>query len=107
MKIPDASQLKLFIPPLPFLAVDFLIVMASYAAGLLLKFDGNVPGESWRWFLWAVPIIAVAYLFANLVFGVYRTAWQYGSIMDAFYLALSGTVVTLLAFGIHALLEHR
>src|SRR4030043_2003951 len=105
MKIRDASQLSLFIRALPFLAVDFLIVMASYAAGLLLKFDGNVPGEAWRWFLWAVPIIAVAYLFANLVFGVYRTAWPYGSIMDAFYLGLSVTVATLLAFGINAMLE--
>src|SRR4030042_302768 len=107
MKIPDASQLKLLIRALPSLLVDFLIVMGSYAAGLLLKFAGNVPGESWRGFLWAVPIIAVAYLFANLVFGVYRTAWQYGSIMDAFYLGLSVTVVTLLAFGINAMLEHR
>jgi len=107
MKIRDASQFSLFIRALPFLFVDFLIVMGSYAAGLLLKFDGNVPGESWRWFLWAVPIVAVAYLFANLVFGVYRTAWQYGSIMDAFYLGLSVTLVTLLAFGINAMLGHR
>ena len=62
------------------------------------------PGIGW---FWAVPIIAVAYLFANLVFGVYRTAWQYGSIMDVFYLGLSVTLVTLLVFGVNAMLGHR
>jgi len=107
MKIRDASQLKLLFRSLPFLAIDFVIVMASYAAGLLLKFDGNVPGESWSWWFWAVPVIAVAYLFANLVFGVYRTAWQYGSVQDVFYLGLSVTLVTLLAFGINAMLGNR
>jgi FlaA1/EpsC-like NDP-sugar epimerase len=103
----DLSQIKLAIRALPFLAIDFLIVMAAYAAGLALRFDSNVPGESWRWFFWAVPLIAVAYLFGNLVFGVYRTAWQYGGITDAFYLGLSVSLVTLLAFGINAMLEHR
>jgi len=103
----DLSQIKLFVRALPFLAIDFLIVMAAYAAGLLLRFDGNVPGESWDWFFWAVPLIGVAYLFSNLVFGVYRTAWQYGGLTDAFYLGLAVSLVTLLAFGINAMLEHR
>jgi FlaA1/EpsC-like NDP-sugar epimerase len=54
-----------------------------------------------------VPIIAVAYLLANMVFGVYRTAWQYGSIMDAVYLGLSVTLVTVAVFGVNAMLGHR
>ncbi len=107
MKMRRGSPLDLFIRALPFLAIDFLIVMGSYAVGLALRFDGNVPRESWHWFSWGVPIIALAYLLGNLVFGVYRTAWQYGSVMDAFYLGLSVSLVTLLAFGINAMLEHR
>ncbi|MDI6857854.1 MAG: nucleoside-diphosphate sugar epimerase/dehydratase [Dehalococcoidia bacterium] len=103
----DLSQIRLFVRALPFLAIDFLIVMAAYAAGLALRFDGNVPEESWNWFFWAVPLIGVAYLFSNLVFGVYRTAWQYGGLTDAFYLGLAVSLVTLLAFGINAMLEHR
>lgn len=103
----DLSQVRLFVRALPFLAIDFLIVMAAYAAGLALRFDGNVPDESWHWFLWAVPLIGVAYLFSNLVFGVYRTAWRYGGLTDAFYLGLAVSLVTLLAFGINAMLEHR
>jgi FlaA1/EpsC-like NDP-sugar epimerase len=107
MRMLTASQPRQLFRALPFLAVDFLIVMGSYTAGLLLRFDAHVPKESWNWLFWAVPIVAVAYLFSNLVFGVYRTAWQYGSIVDAFYLGLSVSLVTLVVFGVNAMLHHR
>ena len=103
----NASQLKLFVRALPALAVDFCIVMGSYAAGLLLRFDAHVPRESWTWLFWAVPVIAVAYVFGNLLFGVYRTAWQYGSLVDAFTLAVSVSLVTLAVLGVNAMLHHR
>jgi FlaA1/EpsC-like NDP-sugar epimerase len=107
MKMLPSNQLKLIVRSLPALAIDFIIVMVSYAAALLLRFDAHVPRESWHWLLWAVPIIAVAYLLSNMVFGVYRTAWQYGSIMDAVYLGVSVTLVTLVVFGVNAMLGHR
>ncbi len=107
MTMLPSNQLRLFVRALPALAVDFVIVILSYAAALLLRFDAHVPGESWHWLLWAVPIIAVAYVLANMVFGVYRTAWKYGSIMDAFYLGLAVTLVTLAVFGVNAMLGHR
>ena len=81
--------------------------MGSYAAALALRFDANVPGESWRWLSFAVPLIALGYIFANIVFGVYRTAWQYGSVVDVFNLGLAVSVVTVLAFGVNVMLEHR
>ncbi len=101
------SELRLFVRALPALAIDFVIVMGSYAAGLLLRFDAHVPRESWHWFLWAVPVIAAAYLLSNLVFGVYRTVWRYGGTVDAIYLALSVSLVTIGVFGVNAMLRHR
>ncbi len=92
---------------LPALGTDAVIVLGSYAAALALRFDGNVPRESWHWFAWAVPLIALGYIFANAVFGVYRTAWQYGSIPDAVYLGVAVSLVTLVAFGVNLMLEHR
>src|SRR3990172_4773310 len=74
---------------LPAIGTDAVIVLASYALALALRFDGSVPRESWAWFAWAVPLIALGYIFANTVFGVYRTAWQYGSTLDAIYLGLA------------------
>src|SRR3990170_1649761 len=92
---------------LPALGTDAVIVLGSYAAALVLRFDGSVPRESWHWFAWAVPLIALGYIFANAVFGVYRTAWQYGSIPDAFYLGVAVSAVTVIAFGVNLMLEHR
>ncbi len=107
MKLLPSDQLRLFVRALPALAVDFFIVMGSYAAGLLLRFDAHVPRESWHWLFWAVPIVAAAYLLSNLVFGVYRTVWRYGGMVDAIYLAVSVSLVTLAVFGVNAMLHHR
>jgi len=92
---------------LPAIGTDAAIVLGSYALALALRFDGNVPSESWAWFSWAVPIIALGYIFANTVFGVYRTAWQYGGTLDAVYLGLAVILVTVVAFGVNLTLEHR
>ena len=92
---------------LPAIGTDAVIVLASYALALALRFDGSVPRESWAWFAWAVPLIALGYIFANTVFGVYRTAWQYGSTLDAIYLGLAVSLVTVIAFGVNRMLENR
>ncbi len=92
---------------LPAIGTDAVIVLASYALALALRFDGSVPRESWTWFSWAVPLIALGYIFANAVFGVYRTAWQYGGTLDAVYLGLGVSLVTIIAFVVNWTLEHR
>ncbi len=107
MNPPTASRASQLLRIAPSLLVDFLIVLGSYAAALALRFDANVPAESWHWFSFAVPLIALGYIFANIVFGVYRTAWQYGSVVDAFNLGLAVSLVTVLAFGVNIMLEHR
>jgi FlaA1/EpsC-like NDP-sugar epimerase len=92
---------------LPAIGTDAVIVLASYALALALRFDGNVPGESWAWYAWAVPLIALAYIFANTVFGVYRTAWQYGGTLEAVYLGLAVSIVSVAALGVNRMLENR
>src|SRR5262249_14021983 len=81
--------------------------LASYALALSLKFDGDVPSESWRQLAWAGPLIAFAYILAYQAFGVYRTAWQYGSVRDAVYLAGAVAVVTTGILCVNVLLPHR
>lgn len=93
-----------FIAPL---ILDVTIVIVSYALALSLKFDGNVPGESWRQLAWAGPLIALAYILAYQTFGVYRTAWQYGGVRDALVLALAVAVVTAAVLAVNLLLPKR
>ncbi|HEX5367823.1 MAG TPA: nucleoside-diphosphate sugar epimerase/dehydratase [Dehalococcoidia bacterium] len=89
------------------LLLDVGIVIAAYALGLELKFDGAVPNESWRTLAWAGPLIAFAYLLTYQALGVYETAWQYGSLRDAVLLATGVTLVTASVLIINALLPHR
>jgi FlaA1/EpsC-like NDP-sugar epimerase len=91
------------------LALDVGIVIGAYALALELKFDGEggVPQESWRTLLWAGPLIALAYLLTYQALGVYRTAWQYGSLRDAVMLVVSVALVTAAILIINALLPKR
>jgi hypothetical protein len=87
--------------------LDIAIVLGSYALALSLKFDGDVPGESWRQLAWAGPLIALAYILAYQVLGVYRTAWQYGSVRDALLLFGAVAIVTAGILTVNALLPKR
>ncbi|MGB2693637.1 MAG: nucleoside-diphosphate sugar epimerase/dehydratase [Dehalococcoidia bacterium] len=102
-RIPMGRALRL----LPVLALDALLVVASYAATLALKFDGDVPRESMVFFGRVVAVIVLAYLVGNYFFGIYRTAWQYASIGDAISLASAVGLVSIVLLGINVFLNPR
>ncbi len=89
------------------LGLDVAIVLGSYALALTLKFDGDVPSESWGQLVWAGPLIAIAYILSYQVLGVYRTAWQYGSVRDALLLFGAVAIVTAGILTVNALLPKR
>jgi FlaA1/EpsC-like NDP-sugar epimerase len=88
-------------------ALDAVIVLAALIAGLLLRFDGDIPRASLEFTLWAFPLIAAGYIGANLYFGVYRTVWTYASIADALNVLRSVLIVTAIIFVASLLLEER
>ncbi len=87
--------------------LDIAIVLIAYTIALSLKFDGDVPGESWRTLAWAGPLIGFAYILSYQALGVYRTAWQYGSLRDAVLLAVGVTVVTAAILMVQVMLPKR
>jgi len=89
------------------LIFDIAIVLIAYTIALSLKFDGEVPSQSWRTLAWAGPLIGFAYILAYQAFGVYRTAWQYGSLRDALLLAVAVAAVTAGILVVNALLPKR
>jgi FlaA1/EpsC-like NDP-sugar epimerase len=89
------------------LILDIVIVLLAYTIALSLKFDGDVPGESWRTLAWAGPLIGFAYILSYQALGVYRTAWQYGSLRDAVMLAVGVTLVTAAILIVQVMLPHR
>ncbi|MCH8849604.1 MAG: polysaccharide biosynthesis protein [Chloroflexi bacterium] len=92
---------------IPVLALDALLVVASYAAALGLKFDGDVPRESMVFFGQVVAVIVLAYLAGNYFFGIYRTAWQYASVADAMSLASAVGLVSIVLIGVNVFLTPR
>lgn len=76
------------------LGIDAAIVVGGYYVGLLLRFDGSIPPESRETFIMVIPAIVAGYLLINFVFGVYRTAWQYGGVGDVLALGRSVLLVT-------------
>jgi FlaA1/EpsC-like NDP-sugar epimerase len=92
---------------LPVLALDALLIVASYAAALALRFDGDVPRESMVFFGQVIAVIVLAYVAGNYFFGIYRTAWQYAGLADAVNLASSVGLVSILLLGINVFLTPR
>jgi FlaA1/EpsC-like NDP-sugar epimerase len=87
--------------------LDLGVVAAAYAAALLLRFDGEVPNQSWSFALAVVPLIGILFVVANVAFGVYRVVWAYGSIGDILALFRPIVLATAIVFGTNYWLNDR
>ena len=87
--------------------LDVVVVAVAYAAAMMLRFEGSIPGASTEIALWAVPLIGIGFVAANIVFGVYRTVWAYGGIGDILTLFRPIVAVTVIAFMVAALPDQR
>lgn len=86
---------------------DALVIAAAYGAALLLRFDGDIPSRNAEFTAQVMPAIIVAYVAANVVFGVYRTVWAYGGIGDILNLFRPVLLVTVGAFAINFWMHER
>lgn len=89
------------------IVLDVLVVAAAYACALLLRFDGDVPRANTEFIAKLFPLLAAGYVIGNLLFGVYRTVWAYGSLGDIMSLLRPVVLVTAIIFGINFWLDER
>lgn len=89
------------------MVLDVLVVALAYAAALLLRFDAEVPRQNSEFVLAIFPLIAAVYVVMNLIFGVYRTVWSYGSLGDILALLRPVVLATLLIFGVNFWVNER
>ena len=87
--------------------LDILVVAGAYACALLLRFDGDVPRSNTEFVAKLFPLLAASYVVGNLLFGVYRTVWAYGSLGDIMGLFRPVVLVTAIIFGINFWLDER
>lgn len=64
-------------------ALDSLLLAASYAVVLLLRFDGSVPGTIWSRFGSWLPAAIVVSVLVVWTFGLYGQVWRHASAQEA------------------------
>ena len=89
------------------IALDVAVLAAALAAGLLLRFDGDVPRRSVEFSIQVFPLLVLAFVMANALFGVYRTVWNYASVGDVLNLFRANAFVTAVLFFGSLLLTDR
>ncbi|MGE3073817.1 MAG: polysaccharide biosynthesis protein [Dehalococcoidia bacterium] len=83
------------------MVLDVMVIALAYAAALLLRFDAEVPHQNSRFVFEIFPLIAAVYIVANIVFGVYRTMWAYGSLGDILALFRPVLFATVVIFAVN------
>src|SRR5262249_3804108 len=63
-----------------------LIVLATYAA-FLARFDADIPAIVAHAFVWGLPFVLAAYVFAFLWLGTFRSIWRFAGVEDFWQLA--------------------
>jgi len=63
--------------------LDSLLLAASYAVVLLLRFDGSVPSVLWGRFGWWLPVAVSVNLAMLWSFGLYGQIWRHASAQEA------------------------
>ncbi|HMV83218.1 MAG TPA: nucleoside-diphosphate sugar epimerase/dehydratase [Blastocatellia bacterium] len=76
------------------MAIDALIVLASFVLAHALRFDGWPPGVDGQRMIFALPYVVVLHLIVNNLMGLYRRVWRYVSIPDAIHLACAVGVIS-------------
>ncbi|MGH2808974.1 MAG: hypothetical protein ACRDKT_17050, partial [Actinomycetota bacterium] len=67
----------------PLIVLDLAVVLASYLAILVLRFDGEVPSRYWGGFWGFLPAVMLVHFLANYLFELYGQMWRYASVQEA------------------------
>src|SRR5262245_27183921 len=74
--------------------LDAAIVALSCMVAYLMRFEGAVPTGFFRQMLVLVPVLALARVLLNYVFGLYRVVWRYVGLHEALKFAQSVAIIS-------------
>ena len=77
--------------------LDTIIILFSFLASFLLRFDFEIPNSIWLQLPDYAPIILVSKLFSLSVFGLYKGIWIYTSLSDLINIAKASSLGSLIA----------
>ena len=78
------------------LGIDMLLLVASWYAAHLVRFDFNIPEVHWISFKKVLPLLLVVKLVCFYLFDLYRGMWRYTSIGDLVNIIKAASISSLL-----------
>ncbi len=69
---------------LAIIAIDAVLVVASYYLAFWLRFDGHIPADALTAFWSTLPLVFLVRFAAFVIFRLYTGVWRYSSINDLF-----------------------
>ncbi len=77
------------------LATNLFLIIFSYYAAFMLRFDCNLPGYYFRIFLKTLPYLILVKLLVFYYFGLFRGLWRYVSIYDLGQIIKANLIATV------------
>ncbi len=77
------------------MAVDALVVLASFVLAHVLRFDGWPQGLDGQRMVLALPYVVMLQICVNYFVGLYRRVWRYVSVPDTVHLASTVGVISI------------
>jgi len=78
------------------LATDILLVMGSFYAAHLVRFDFEIQQQTWLIFRRILPFILITKIICFFFFDLYRGMWRYTSIADLINIIKASTISSLI-----------
>ena len=85
------------------MGIDVAAVVAVYFVALLLRFEGQVPSSHLENYYLVILPIAVVYVAANYLFGLYQRVWRYASSLEVTSIIGAVGVTTVLLTAVNFL----
>ena len=82
------------------LAIDLLLLSASFYGAHLIRFDFNIPAQTCLSVKWILPAVVTLKIFILYFFDLYRGMWRYTSLADLFNIIKASTLSTLVIISV-------
>src|SRR5438309_7315524 len=87
--------------------LDMILIVVSFGAVLVLRFNGQVPPGYWQRFERFALLALLVQMGSNWAWGLYGQIWRHASVQEARRILLAGLTGVCITAGVDLLLEPR
>ena len=76
------------------------LIAAANVTAFALRFEGDIPPDHVRLFLWGLPIVLAIYAVGLVAFGIQRGLWRYVGLHDLGRILWASVMSSVLFYGV-------